>query len=394
MMAGSAIWANVIPEIGVLDLGYMFQDFNHFDRTLDGTVGKSLEAMLAEKSGVMVLGWSHSFGARNILTKKLVKVPEDLAGMRIRSLPSPAVVETVRAMGALPTPMPIGEAYVSLQTGLVDGIEHDAPTVLAAKFFETAKFYCLTQHTFQAIPPLLSKQSFERIPANLREGFLSAAKEAVLHERRMALTAEADDGRIAAERRPGHQMRPVLCSKTASVRFGTTIAAKNPRPNPSWTARSIPGMRVTCRWSRTLRGWRVSTPAFGLAQLSSPMLKIADAFAGFLLGINICVVCFSVICRYVFHEQYRLGGRGGAGLDDGLAFFGGARPGARQHGRHRVLSRIAYRHAYWPSPTPFVGIVAIIVSWRSSITAWNWSSIPATRPPPPACHRTSSMFRW
>ncbi len=192
MMAGFAIWATVLPEIGVLDLGYVFQDFNHFARALDGTVGKAIEASIGEKSGIMVLGWSQSFGARNILTKKLVTVPEDLANMRLRSLPTPAVVETVRAMGGLPTPMPIGEAYVSLQTGLVDGIEHDAPTVLAAKFFEAAKFYCLTQHTFQAIPPLLSKRSFERIPANLREGFLAAAKEAVLHERAMALVAEAE----------------------------------------------------------------------------------------------------------------------------------------------------------------------------------------------------------
>ncbi len=191
MMAGSAIWATVVPEVGVLDLGYMFQDFNHFDRTLDGTVGKALGGMMAEKSGVLVLGWSHSFGARNVLTKKLVKVPEDLAGMRIRSLPSPPVVETVRAMGGLPTPMPIGEAYVSLQTGLVDGIEHDSPTILATKFYETAKFLCLTQHTFQSIPPIMAKRAFDNIPANLREGFLAAGTAAVAHEREMSLIAEA-----------------------------------------------------------------------------------------------------------------------------------------------------------------------------------------------------------
>jgi TRAP-type transport system periplasmic protein len=232
MMAGSAIWATIIPEMGVLDLGYIFQDFNHFDRTLDGTVGKALAAVMAEKSGVMVLGWSHSFGARNMLTKKLVKVPEDLAGMRIRSLPSPPVIATVRAMGAQPTPLPIGEAYVSLQTGVVDGIEHDAPTILATKFYETAKFLCLTQHTYQSIPPVMSKSSFDRIPANLHEGFLAAAKAAVLHERETSLLAEAQAMKEL-------QQKDVTITKCDRSLFETRCrplwddyATKNPKAKP------------------------------------------------------------------------------------------------------------------------------------------------------------------
>jgi tripartite ATP-independent transporter DctP family solute receptor len=190
MMTGTAIWATIIPEIGIFDLGYIFQDFGHFARTLDGGVGKSLEATMAAKSQVTVLGWGHSFGARNMLTRKLVKVPEDLAGMRVRSLPSPPVIETVRAMGALPTPIPINEAYISLQTGLVDGIEHDAPTILATKFYETAKFLCLTQHTYQSIAPIMANRALNLVPENLRAGFLAAGRTAILAERAAAIAAE------------------------------------------------------------------------------------------------------------------------------------------------------------------------------------------------------------
>ena len=71
---------------------------------------------MAQKSAVTACRWAHSFGARNMLTKKLVNTLEDLAGMRVRSLLSPPVIETVRAMGALPTPIPINEAYISLHT--------------------------------------------------------------------------------------------------------------------------------------------------------------------------------------------------------------------------------------------------------------------------------------
>jgi tripartite ATP-independent transporter DctP family solute receptor len=233
MMTGTAIWATIIPEIGIFDLGYMFQDFNHFDRTLDGTVGKALEAMMAEKSQVTVLGWAHSFGARNMLTKKLVKVPEDLAGMRIRSLPSPPVIETVRAMGALPTPIPINEAYISLQTGLVDGIEHDSPTILATKFYETAKFLCLTQHTFQSIAPIMSKRALDSIPANLREGFMAAAKAGVLHEREVSLTAEAH---ALEELQKTQGVQVTKCDRSLfEVRchpLWDDYATKNPRAKP------------------------------------------------------------------------------------------------------------------------------------------------------------------
>ena len=233
MMTGTAIWATIVPEIGIFDLGYMFQNFDHFDRTLDGTVGKSLEAMMAEKSNVTVLGWCHSFGARNMLTKKLVRIPEDLTGMRVRSLPSPPVIETVRAMGALPTPIPINEAYISLQTGLVDGIEHDSPTILATKFYETAKFLCLTQHTFQSIAPIMSKRALDSIPANLRDGFFAAARAATLREREVSLTAEAH---ALDELQKSEGVQVTKCDRSLfEVRcrpLWDAYTAKNPKAKP------------------------------------------------------------------------------------------------------------------------------------------------------------------
>ena len=74
-----------------------------------------------------------------MLAKKPVKTPEDLAGLKIRTLPNPVITECLRLMGAAATPLAFGEIYTALQAGVLDGLEHDPPTILASKFYETAK---------------------------------------------------------------------------------------------------------------------------------------------------------------------------------------------------------------------------------------------------------------
>jgi TRAP-type C4-dicarboxylate transport system substrate-binding protein len=93
-------------------------------------------------------------------------------------------------MGAVPTPLPFGEIYTALQTGVVDGFEHDAPTCLAGKFYEVAKNCALTQHIYNPQMPVISKRSFARIPADLQKPFLAAATEASLYQRTQAAAIE------------------------------------------------------------------------------------------------------------------------------------------------------------------------------------------------------------
>jgi TRAP-type C4-dicarboxylate transport system substrate-binding protein len=94
-------------------------------------------------------------------------------------------------MGAVPTPLPFGEIYTALQTGVVDGFEHDAPTALAGKFYEVAKHCALTQHIYNPQLPCISKRSFARIPADLQKPFLDAATEATKYQRGKAAETEA-----------------------------------------------------------------------------------------------------------------------------------------------------------------------------------------------------------
>jgi TRAP-type transport system periplasmic protein len=192
MVAGSAIWATVVPEVGLLDLGYLFKDFAHQTRVLEGDSSKFLDKLLADRGGVRVLGWSYTLGARNFFTKFAFKAPEELGGKKIRSLPTQAMTETVKLMGATPSPLAFGEVYTALQTNVIDGLEHDAPTILTSKFYEAAKYLTLTRHSFIPLAPVISVRAMDRIPAKLRDGFLAAANDANVFERQRALIIEAD----------------------------------------------------------------------------------------------------------------------------------------------------------------------------------------------------------
>jgi TRAP-type transport system periplasmic protein len=187
MVTGSSIWATVAPEIGMLDLGYMFDSYDHVARAMDAEAGKALNKILTDRTGVQVLGWGFHFGARSVYTKKPVARLADLKDVKLRVLPAPAFVETFKIMGAIPTPIPVNELYTSLQTGVVDGFEHDPGTCLSLKLYEIAKSCFLTEHLFSPMGAFIGKRALAKIPDDIRPAFDKAAAEATAEQRAAAL---------------------------------------------------------------------------------------------------------------------------------------------------------------------------------------------------------------
>ncbi len=191
MVSGSSIWATLVPEIGMLDLGYMFDSFDHAEKALDTGAGDALAKIVSDKTGVSILGWGFSFGARNVYTKNPVASLADLKDVKLRVLPAPAFIQTFKMMGAIPTPIAVNELYTALQTGVVDGFEHDAGTVLAQKFYEVTKHSLLTEHLFGPIVAALGKAGAAKITDDIRPAFLRAAADATAHQRSVAVSAAA-----------------------------------------------------------------------------------------------------------------------------------------------------------------------------------------------------------
>ena len=192
MVSGTSISANLVPLVGVMDLGYLFQSFPQQTRAIEAGAGKPVEDALLKGAGIHVIAWSYNFGARSVLAKKPVHTPDDLAGLKIRTLPNPVITECLRLMGAAATPLAFGEIYTALQAGVLDGLEHDPPTVLASKFYEAAKFYALTQHIFSPLVLYFSDVTFKRMDPKLRDGFLDAAGRAAAAHRAYGLLAEQE----------------------------------------------------------------------------------------------------------------------------------------------------------------------------------------------------------
>lgn len=145
-VTGTAILNNFSKRMGLIDLPFLWRDYDHMSAALDGKVGQALSADL-EKSGFKTLAWLTNWGARNVVTsKKSIKVPEDLHGLKIRTIQSPVYIEALNAMGANATPMSFGEVYTGMQTGVLDGFEHGSAIVVTQKFYEVAKHMALTRH--------------------------------------------------------------------------------------------------------------------------------------------------------------------------------------------------------------------------------------------------------
>lgn len=187
MASGTAIWGTVAPKIQILDLPFLFRDYNHIHKTLDGEVGQALSKYLEERTGGRLLAYYDSFGFRSVVTRsKEVKSIDDMKGLKLRTLPSPIYVKAIELMGASPTPMAFGEVYTSLQTNVIDGYEHDANTTLMQKFYEVTKYFALTQHISGTLGIVASAKSIDALPPDMKKAVLDAAKEAAAFQRKRA----------------------------------------------------------------------------------------------------------------------------------------------------------------------------------------------------------------
>jgi tripartite ATP-independent transporter DctP family solute receptor len=175
-IGGTAIHNKFNKRMGVLDLPFMWKNYDHAHHVLDGKVGETLAAE-HEKLGLKVLGWQDSWGYRNVITtKKEVKKPEDLKGLKIRTIQTPTYVAALNAMGASATPMAFGEVYTSLQTGVLDGFEHSSAVAYTGKFYEVAKYITLTEHLFGPTVTVISKKEWDGYTDKERQVVAAAAK--------------------------------------------------------------------------------------------------------------------------------------------------------------------------------------------------------------------------
>ncbi len=135
----------IVPEANVVSLPFIFKNTDHMWRVLDGKAGDMINAGM-EKKGLVALAW-YDAGSRSFYnSKKAIKTPADVTGMKIRVMSNDLYSGMINALGGNPSPMAFSEVYQSLKTGVVDGAENNWPSYESTGHYEVAGYYSNSQH--------------------------------------------------------------------------------------------------------------------------------------------------------------------------------------------------------------------------------------------------------
>jgi TRAP-type transport system periplasmic protein len=186
---------NFVPETRILDIPFLFRDKAHARATLDGPIGQELLAAF-DARGMKALAWGEN-GVRHMTNnRRAVTTPDDLKGLKMRTMENPVHVAAYKGLGIVTTPMAFTEVFTALQQGTVDGQENPLSVIMAAKFSQVQKHISLTGHVYSPAVFIMNKAAFDKLSAQDKQHFLEAAKVAVKANRDRV---DADDTRGVAE---------------------------------------------------------------------------------------------------------------------------------------------------------------------------------------------------
>ena len=173
------------PRIALFSLPFIFSSPEHYDKVVDGPIGKEMSQRVLAK-GVRVLGYT-DMGARYIMnSQRPVKSPADLRGLKMRVIQDPVPVETYSAMGARAIPMARPEVYSALKQGVLDGLDNGLAFYESMGDFEVAKYLTLGVQIFQTPGALMvSERFFQKLPKDMQDALIQAGTNALSEQRKL-----------------------------------------------------------------------------------------------------------------------------------------------------------------------------------------------------------------
>jgi len=169
---------NFVPEVAILDIPFLFRDYAQARAVLDGPIGQDMLQKFPPK-GIVALAWAENGFRHMTNSKRPVNNPDDLKGLKMRTMENPIHIQAYKQFGILPTPMAFTEVYTALQQGTVDGQENPLSVITSAKLDQVQKNLTLTGHVYSPSLILMNKAQWDKLSAADKQAFLDAAKEAV-----------------------------------------------------------------------------------------------------------------------------------------------------------------------------------------------------------------------
>ena len=188
---------NFVPATRILDIPFLFRDKAHARAVLDGPIGQDLLKEFDSK-GFKALAWAEN-GVRHMTnSRRAVNTPEDLKGLKMRTMENPVHVAAYKGFGIITTPMAFPEVFTALQQGTVDGQENPLSVIISAKFDQVQKHLTLTGHVYSPAIFVMNKGAFDKLSAADKQAFIDAAREGTKANR---ARVDEDDAKGVADLR-------------------------------------------------------------------------------------------------------------------------------------------------------------------------------------------------
>jgi TRAP-type transport system periplasmic protein len=183
----SSYMTDRVDELGFVDLPFLFEHRDQARAAIDGELGRFLARAIEARMNYCILGYFEN-GFRHISNRlRTVRTPADLAGMRIRVLPSEVQARTFELLGAIPVPCDLTEAIAAIKAGSIDAQENPFANTVTYGVHKFHRFHTVTNHFYISRPIFLNRPQFESWPQDLRSAMREAVAKAVVFQRELAI---------------------------------------------------------------------------------------------------------------------------------------------------------------------------------------------------------------
>ncbi len=194
------------PKMGLFDLPYIFRDRQHAYKVLDGPIGTELAKDMPSKGLRLLAYWEN--GYRNVTnSKRPIKSPDDLKGIKIRVSENKVHVATFTAFGCNVTTMAFGEVFTALQQKTIDAQENPLAIIVSSKFYEAQPYLSLTEHVYMPAHLLISEARWQSFPPEVKKAVQEAAVQARDFERKLMI--DSNDQLLAELKKANIQINEV-----------------------------------------------------------------------------------------------------------------------------------------------------------------------------------------
>lgn len=183
--AVTAVMTNFVPEFNILDAPFVFTDYKHAYRVVDGEIGKELNALWLKKQNCRIMGYM-DVGYRHIYSSRPIRRVEDIKGLKTRTMQSKLNMAVFNKLGGIATPMAGNEVFTALQQKTIDAAENAVQYVYHQKLYEVTPYITYTGHFYNFCAIMIAEDYFQSLPKDIQEIVLQSAADCVEYQRKLS----------------------------------------------------------------------------------------------------------------------------------------------------------------------------------------------------------------